>query len=172
MAPNIALITGGASGMGLAVAKVLADKGWRCVLLDMNAKTGAEAVASVPNSEFIKVDVTSWESLSSAFDATFEKHGTVDFVFANAGIVERDNFYEKPAPETLKGRIPPRPNLLTIDVNLKAVIDTAYLAQHYFRLSPHHGKNACLIMTASVGGLVRYPNHQYRCIMYLPSANC
>jgi NAD(P)-dependent dehydrogenase (short-subunit alcohol dehydrogenase family) len=151
---KIALITGGASGMGLAVAKVLADKGWRCVLLDMNAKAGAEAVASVANSEFIQTNVTAWDSLSSAFDTTFEKHGALDFVFANAGIVERDNFYEKPAPDVLQGRIPPRPNLSTIDVNLKAVIDTAYLAQHYFRLSPHHGTGASLVMTASVGGLV------------------
>lgn len=151
---KIALITGGASGMGLAVAKVLAGKGWKCVLLDMNEKAGTEAVASVPNSDFIRVDVTSWNSLSSAFDTSFEKHGTIDFVYANAGIVERDNFYEKLAPEVLKGRIPPRPNQLTIDINLKAVIDTAYLAQHYFRLSPHHGNNACLVMTASVGGLV------------------
>ena len=140
--------------MGLAVAKVLADKGWRCVLLDMNAEAGAAAVASVPNSDFITTNVTSWDSLSSAFDASFEKHGTLDFVFANAGIVERDNFYEKPAAGIWEGRIPPRPNQSSIDVNLKAVIDTSYLAQHYFRLSPHHGRNACLVMTASVGGLV------------------
>lgn len=152
---RIALITGGASGMGLAVAKVLAKKGWTCALLDMNEDAGAEAVSSVSNSEFVKVDVTSWDSLSAAFDAVFERHGTIDFVFANAGIVERDNFYERPAPEALKGgRIPPRPNQLTIDINLKAVIDTAYLAQHYFRLSPHGGSTASLVMTASVGGLV------------------
>ena len=140
--------------MGLAVAKVLAEKGWKCALLDMNEKAGEEAAANVPKSEFVKVDVTSWDSLSSAFDTVFEKHGTIDFVFANAGIVERDNFYEKLAPEKLKGRIPSRPNQLTIDINLKAVIDTAYLAQHYFRISPHHGSTASLVMTASVGGLV------------------
>lgn len=147
---KVALITGGASGMGLAVAQVLAPKGWTVHLLDFNEKAGHSATPSLPNSKFHKVDVTSWESLSKAFQTVFSQNGRLDFVFANAGIVERDNFYETPDSD----EIPPEPNQKTTDVNLKAVINQAYLALHYFRRSPHKGKDASLVMTASVGGLV------------------
>ena len=147
---KVALITGGASGMGLAVAQTLAPKGWTVHLLDFNEKAGATVTQSLPNSKFHKVDVTSWESLSKAFEAVFSENGRLDFVFANAGIVERDNFYDTPDSDG----IPPEPNQKTIDVNLKAVINQSYLALHYFRRSPHKGKNASLVMTASVGGLV------------------
>lgn len=147
---KVALITGGASGMGLAVAEALAPKGWIVHLLDFNEKAGIAAAQGLPNSKFHKVDVTSWESLSKAFDAVFSQDGRLDFVFANAGIVERDNFYDTPDSDG----IPPEPNQKTTDVNLKAVINQSYLALHYFRRSPHKGKNTSLVMTASVGGLV------------------
>ncbi|KAF7557047.1 hypothetical protein G7046_g6130 [Stylonectria norvegica] len=148
---KVALITGGASGMGLAAAKVLGPKGWTIHLLDFNDEAGRAAAQSIPGSKFHKVDVTSWDSLSKVFAAIFAQAGRLDFVFANAGIVERDNFYDTPDSDD----VPPEPNQKTIDVNLKAVINQSYLALHYFRRSPHKGKDASLVITASVGGL--YP---------------
>jgi len=140
--------------MGLAVATALAKRGgWHLHLLDMNAERGEEAAKSlVPAARFHKANVTDYESLASTFDNIFKSEGRIDFVFANAGIVERDNFYaEHPA-----GGPPPEPNQLSIDINLKAVVTTSYLAQHYFRQSPGKGRGTSLVMTASCGGL--YPS--------------
>ncbi|KAF7554163.1 hypothetical protein G7Z17_g3096 [Cylindrodendrum hubeiense] len=158
---KVALITGGASGMGLTVAQALAPKGWTVHILDFNKQAGVAAEQSLANSKFHQVDVTSWESLSKAFESVFLQDGRLDFVFANAGIVERDNFYETPDNDG----IPSEPNLKTLDVNLNSVINQSYLALHYFRRSPHKGKGASLVMTASVGGL--YPS-QY-CPIYSAS---
>ncbi|KAH7176356.1 3-beta-hydroxysteroid dehydrogenase [Dactylonectria macrodidyma] len=158
---KVALITGGASGMGLAVAQTLAAKGWTVHILDFNQEAGVAAEQSVAGSKFHQVDVTSWTSLSVAFDAAFAQAGRLDFVFANAGVVERDNFYDTPESDG----IPPEPSQKTLDVNLNSVINQSYLALHYFRRSPHKGEGASLVMTASVGGL--YPS-QY-CPIYSAS---
>lgn len=147
---KVALITGGASGMGLAVAQTLASKGWTIHVLDFNKEAGVATERSLANTKFHQVDVTSWESLSEAFKNAFSQAGRLDFVFANAGIVERDNFYDTPDSDD----IPPEPKQTTLDVNLNSVINQSYLALHYFRRSPHKGKGASLVMTASVGGLV------------------
>ncbi|KAK7425290.1 hypothetical protein QQZ08_008187 [Neonectria magnoliae] len=150
---KVALITGGASGMGLAVAQTLAPKCWTVHLLDFNKapRRGSRAVSpQLP--VFHQVDVTSWEPLSGAFAKAFSQAGRLDFVFVNAGVVERDNFYDTPGSDD----VPPEPNRKTLDVNLNSVVNQSYLALHFFRRSPHGGKNATLVMTASAGGL--YPS--------------
>ncbi|KAJ3535091.1 hypothetical protein NM208_g7277 [Fusarium decemcellulare] len=148
-ASKVALVTGGASGMGLAAAQTLASKSWIVHILDFNAAAGAAALGILPNAHFHQVDVTSWASLSKAFADVFARDGRLDFVFANAGIVERDDFYDTPG----EGEEIAEPNQKTVDVNLKAVINQSYLALCYFRRSPHKGRDASLVMTASVGGL-------------------
>lgn len=147
--------------MGLAVAQTLAPKGWTVHLLDFIRDASLAAEQSLASSKFHQVDVTSYESLSEAFKRVFLQHGRLDFVFANAGIVERDNFYDTPNTDD----VPPEPNQKTLDVNLNSVVNQSYLALHYFRRSPHKGENASLVMTASVGGL--YPS-QY-CPIYSAS---
>ena len=162
MAKKSAFITGGASGMGLAVAEALAARtheAWDLHLVDLNAEAGAQAASAVKNAHFHQADVTSYESLTSAFENAFAISGRFDLVYANAGIVERDNFYQKHD----LSRPPPPPNQLSIDINFKSVVSTAYLALHYFRKSSHGAAMApALVMTASCGGL--YPSEF--CPMY------
>jgi len=141
--------------MGLAVAEGLLKRGgWNLHLLDVNAERGQDVVSRLgKHTNFHKVDVTSYASLAGVFDAVFKQEGRLDFVFANAGIVERWNFYAKNEQTP-----PPEPDQLSIDINLKAVINTTYLAQHYFRLSPSNkGGNQNLVMTASTGGIYKAP---------------
>ena len=64
--------------MGEAVAKHLAGKGWQVALLDMNEKSG-QTVADSIGGIFIKTDVTSQESQTSAFEKIWEKYGQIDF---------------------------------------------------------------------------------------------
>ncbi|KAF2032808.1 NAD(P)-binding protein [Setomelanomma holmii] len=165
MTIKVAFITGGASGMGLAVAQALSsrsDEEWELHIIDLNAEAGKKAIASLKSAHFHQTNVTDYSSLVSAFEETWSKSGRVDFVFANAGIVERDNFYEEHALDAP----PPPPNQLSIDINYKAVVNTSWLALHYFRKSlAKHGKSAIdpvLVMTASCGGL--YPSEF--CPMY------
>jgi len=140
--------------MGLAVAEALSKRGdWSLHLLDVNESAGKAAVSSLTNAQFHKVDVTSYASLSTVFDTVFKSTSRLDFVFANAGIVERWNFYDEHTTSP-----PPEPDQLSIDIDLKSVVSTTYLAQHYFRLSkPSYGSGEqSLVMTASCGGL--YPS--------------
>ncbi|KAF2265495.1 NAD(P)-binding protein [Lojkania enalia] len=160
MSRKAAFITGGASGMGLAVAEVLSSRGdWDLHIVDLNASAGKAAISSLKNAYFHQTNVTDYASLTSAFENAFNASGRIDFVYANAGIVERDNFYEKHD----LSRPPPEPNQLSIDINFKAVVNTSYLALHYFRKSPKiDGTSPALVMTASCGGL--YPSEF--CPMY------
>lgn len=137
-----------ASGMGLAVATSLAQKGWKVNIADLNDQAG-ERAASDLQGNFFKTDVKDYTSLHSTFRKTFETHGKINFVFANAGVGERQNFYasENDISE------PPRELDFIIDVDLKSVINTAHLALHYFRQSPEG--MACLILNASIAAI--YP---------------
>ena len=140
-----------ASGLGLAVATSLASKGWKISIADMNENAGNEAATSLKGS-FHKTNVNDYASLSSTFDKTFKEYGQIDFVFANAGIVERDNFYAKFPNDGP----PPPPEMLSVDIDLKAVIATGYLTQHYMRQNPHQN-GGTLISTSSVGGIYPAP---------------
>lgn len=146
---KVALITGGTSGIGLETAKVLAAKGWTTHLLGRNEKNGQAAAATVPNAHFHQADVTNYSQLVGAFDAAFEKSGRFDLIFANAGIMERTDFY---APvDTLP---PPQPDFPIIDVGYKSFVHTAYLAQHYFRASPNKDQDRALLFHSSCNALV------------------
>ncbi|KAI1073954.1 3-beta-hydroxysteroid dehydrogenase [Whalleya microplaca] len=141
---KVAIVTGGASGIGLGVAETFLRKGWRVHIFDLNEPKDNAAV-------FHKVDVASWSHLHPAFDAVFKAEGRLDFVFANAGVMEKGNFYEK---HDITAPIPP-PQDINIDVNLKGIIKTSYLAQHYFRANQNGGRDCVLIMTSSIAGI--YP---------------
>lgn len=150
--PKVAIITGGASGFGLAVTEALISKGWKVHIFDLNHDAGNAVALRLRNTVFHKVDVTSWPSLSSAFDAAFrQEEGRLDFVFANAGILEKGDFYER---RDVTHGPPPEPKDMSIEINLKGVIATSYLAQHYFRANRDGGKGAVLVMTSSIVGLV------------------
>jgi NAD(P)-dependent dehydrogenase (short-subunit alcohol dehydrogenase family) len=84
------IVTGAASGIGLACARVLAANGARVCLLDLdrerlrNALEGLRADGAEVRGEV--ADVTDRAALERAFAATVEAFGRIDVVFANAGI--------------------------------------------------------------------------------------
>lgn len=135
--------------MGLAVATSLSKKGWTVNIADLNVQRGEEAAAELLGS-FFKADVNNYDSLSNVFDQVFQKYTKLNFVFANAGVGERKNFYAK----TDNISCPPPELDSIIDIDLKSVINSAYLAQHYFRMNPK-GQQACLILNSSIAGI--YP---------------
>lgn len=87
---KVAVITGGASGIGLAVARALAAEGAKLVLADIEAPALEVAVADlcVHGFEAIgqKADVSDRASVAALADAAYERFGAVDLVFNNAGV--------------------------------------------------------------------------------------
>ncbi|CAI7671740.1 hypothetical protein PCG10_004797 [Penicillium crustosum] len=149
---KVALITGGTSGIGLAVAKDLIQTGsWQVNIIGSNQERGQDAAASLPNVTFYQADVRDYQHLASVFDQIFNATGRIDFVFANAGRAEYTDFFAKS-----ENGIPPEPNSEIVDINLNGALYTSYLAMHYFRRSPESTKgHRNLILTSSIGGL--YP---------------
>lgn len=92
-----ALVTGGASGLGLATARRIIDRGGRVVLADISEEQGAKAVAELGSAaQFVRADVTDEAEISAALDAA-EKSGPLRFVVHCAGrggdrvrIIDRD----------------------------------------------------------------------------------
>jgi NAD(P)-dependent dehydrogenase (short-subunit alcohol dehydrogenase family) len=87
---RVALITGGASGIGLASAQRLASEGATIVVVDMNAEAGNAAAAEL-GGLFVPADVTSSEDNERMYATAFETYGRIDIAFHNAGISPPDD---------------------------------------------------------------------------------
>ena len=80
-----AVVTGGASGLGEATARLLAAKGVKVAIFDLQEDKG-EAVASAINGIFCKVDVTSEESVDAGFTQARAAHGQESVLVCCAGV--------------------------------------------------------------------------------------
>ncbi len=85
-----AIVTGGASGLGLGFTEALAENGARVTMLDINADRIAAETLRLRGLGYdvrgARVDVTDHAALDRAFDDAVAEYGKLDVVFANAGI--------------------------------------------------------------------------------------
>jgi len=81
---RIAIVTGGASGIGLACAERLAADGMKVVIADMNEKAGTEHAKRLAG-EFVYSDLIQRKGCRNLVDETLKKHGTVHVLVNNAG---------------------------------------------------------------------------------------
>ena len=153
-----AIVTGAASGLGLAIAEGLAENGARVTLLDVNGAALAGETARLAALGYAVrgavVDVTDHAALERAFDAAVEAHGRLDIVFANAGVDSGPGFVSgwsgarQRNPEgALESYSDERWNRV-IDVNLTGVFATLRAAARIMK-PQRSGK---LIVTTSVAG--------------------
>lgn len=95
---RVAIITGGASGIGLATGRKFLVEGARLAIWDITLEKG-EAVAAAFRAEgydatFFHVNTAKWESVEAAAKAVFDKYGQIDILINNAGIT-RDASFKK-----------------------------------------------------------------------------
>lgn len=91
-AVRIAIITGGASGLGLATAERLAGDGLRVGLADLDLQRAEQVAARLPGSGHfaVRMDVADEASVTGAFEAVESKHGPIGVLACFAGIASRD----------------------------------------------------------------------------------
>ncbi|KAH7554132.1 hypothetical protein ACOSP7_028855 [Xanthoceras sorbifolium] len=89
---KVAIITGGASGIGAAAVQLFHDNGAKVVIADVQDKLG-QALANKLASEavcYIHCDVSNENAIIDLVDATVTKYGKLDIMYNNAGIMDRN----------------------------------------------------------------------------------
>lgn len=81
-----AVITGGASGVGLDVARRIVTEGGKVALWDRSQDALTSAKAELPDAVLIDVDVTDWAAVAAAAQTSFDRLGGIDILVAGAGI--------------------------------------------------------------------------------------
>jgi 3-oxoacyl-[acyl-carrier protein] reductase len=133
---KVALITGGAAGIGKATAQRFIEEGAKVVICDVNQEMGAATEKELgPIAAFYRVDVTDRGAVQEWVDDVMEKYGQIDVLINNAGIL-RDNQLVKVKNGELIKQMPEADFDLVVNVNLKGVFNCAQaVAPHMVRQS-------------------------------------
>lgn len=132
----VAVVTGGASGLGLAIADELADRGARVAVLDL-------AEPAEPRHTAIRCDVTDTASTDAAIAAVAEQFGRLDVVVNNAGIGAAGTVADNDDDEWLR----------VLQVNLIGMARVTRAALPHLRRSP----SAAVVNTSSIAATVGLP---------------
>jgi NAD(P)-dependent dehydrogenase (short-subunit alcohol dehydrogenase family) len=87
---RVAVITGAASGIGLATARRLAAEGAQVVVADVSEEAG-KAAADAVGGLYVRADVTSDEDVRRLYETAHDRYGRIDIAFNNAGISPPDD---------------------------------------------------------------------------------
>jgi NAD(P)-dependent dehydrogenase (short-subunit alcohol dehydrogenase family) len=145
---RVAVVTGGASGLGAAFSKGLAGVGATVVIADINEELAHDVVAEIEGAngkaEFRPLDVTDVPAVNAFADALVDAHGRVDVLVNSAGAAHRspiEDFSEEAYDRILA-------------LNLKG---TYFASQAIGRKMLAQGKGS-IINIASIGGFIAYPH--------------
>ena len=133
-----AIVTGGAQGIGFAIAKRLDEEGAKVALFDINEELVKKSAAELKCGFGVRCDVSSPDSIEEAVKNAAEQMGGIDIVVNNAGIL----------PKSMIEDVTERDWDLTLDINLKGAFFISQKAIPYLKESEH----ARIINTSSLAG--------------------
>jgi NAD(P)-dependent dehydrogenase (short-subunit alcohol dehydrogenase family) len=147
LAGRVAVVTGGASGIGLACAKRLGQAGARVVVADVNVERGREAADQI-GAAFVEVDVLDEASIESCASTIESDIGPVEMLVTSAGILQPPL-----DPHALATEIWDR----VIGTNLRGT----YLSCRAFAAPMIRRGRGSIVTVASVTALLSAPLHAY-----------
>jgi NAD(P)-dependent dehydrogenase (short-subunit alcohol dehydrogenase family) len=141
---EVALVTGGGSGIGSATARLLAGGGTRVLVADRDEAAG-QAVADEISGRFVRTDVTQASEVQSAVDTTLAEFGRLDLVVLNAGVTTGETPIEALEMERYR---------TVLGVNVDGVVFGIRSALPALR----RGGGGSIVATSSLSGLTPYPD--------------
>lgn len=135
---RIAIITGGASGIGAATSRKFALEGAKVIIWDLDQEKG-NALANEIGGDFLKVNTANYSEIEAAAKAVNDKYNRIDILINNAGIT-RDSTLKKMTLEQWQQ---------VIDVNLTGVFYCTKIISEYM-LANNYGR---IINASSVVGI-------------------
>jgi NAD(P)-dependent dehydrogenase (short-subunit alcohol dehydrogenase family) len=146
---RVALITGAASGIGRATAKLFAQHGARVVLADVNEAGGAKVADDIHSQSgdalFVKADVSDLQQVSAMVSATLNHYGRLDIVYSNAASYRLGS-----ASEISEG---------DWDYTQSACLKASWMIAHYTMPALLRNDSGAFIITASVQAIRGYTRH-------------
>ncbi|XP_059064132.1 borneol dehydrogenase, mitochondrial-like [Cryptomeria japonica] len=140
---KVALITGGSGGIGEATVRLFSNHGAKVIIADVADDAGVKLAESLsPWAKYIHCDVTKEKDVSAAVDLAIEKHGKLDIMYNNAGVlkVQKGSVAEYDMEEFER----------VMNINVKGVM---HGIKHAARVMIPNRKGT-IISTASVAGIV------------------
>src|SRR6056300_1160480 len=147
---NVALITGGASGLGRATLDFFVSKGAKAVILDINDEKATEAINALgsDNVVYFNTDVMNEDSVKNAINGIKENYGKLNFIVNCAGTGYGARILGKNGPHPL--------DILKfiIDLNLVGTFNVMRLGAELIDLNDpdNKGEKGVVINTASIAG--------------------
>ena len=156
---HVALVTGAASGLGLAYAEVMAENGAKVMLVDMDAVGLAKVHARLKDAghvvEQATLDIGETEKLQRVIGDTATRHGRLDIVFANAGSSAGPGFELTPAGSIGES------DLSKIDRSMQINFRANFLTIRFAADHMKKQKSGSIIATTSIAGIKSEPLVSY-----------
>lgn len=146
---KVAMITGGAAGIGKATAQVFAREGAKIAICDVSEALGEELVKTLgPDAQFSKVDVTNRAEVQAWTEQVVARYGKVDILVNNAGITRDGQFIKMKDGELVK-QMGEDAFDMVVSVNLKGVFNCAQAVSPFMVKQ----KGGVILNASSVVGL-------------------
>lgn len=143
MNEKVMIVSGGASGLGLAAAVKFARNGYNIVIIDIDEEKGKEAVKTIENLDkaavFCLCDISNKEQVQNASKITLERFGRVDVVINNAGLEIRGSILQCDENEWDK----------LYAINLKGIYN---ISNAFIPLMIEKGEGGAIVNTGSILG--------------------
>src|SRR3954454_3826448 len=140
-----ALVAGGASGLGAATARELADRGARVAIVDLNEEAASDRARELDGIAF-KADVTAEDEVKAAVDGTVEAFGELRFAVSCAGVGWAERTVSKNGPANLQ------PFETVVRINLIGTFNVLRLSAAAMAQNEpgEDGERGAVVMTASI----------------------